>query len=238
MTAYDVTVPMWLGDCAANAAECTFTVDMATLGDATTVPGGSIDWPQTVVADAPAGYSFDALQGTILTVHVSTHEPPTGNATYTITDTAGNTASARIFLPTIPVAPPVVTDKSFWMFGLGCVDFTDCQLPNPDTMLFVYPYPDLTIDLLADATATAPATIDPATVELSPSSDPTAGWTATVDANGILTITTTVTPGQQMTYAEMTARLASLSFTVKDSVGNTSNAATITGRWTPPSNPP
>ena len=112
-----VAIPIGLDDwapaspCAAGAASCTFTVDVATLGDSTTSPGASIDYTTFAPTSAPPGYVLTFDPSTfVLTAVVTTATPPDAVPTYTVKDTAGAVSNpAEINLPVIPAAGGVVS---------------------------------------------------------------------------------------------------------------------------------
>ncbi|UPL15702.1 LPXTG cell wall anchor domain-containing protein [Microbacterium galbinum] len=107
-------------------------------------------------------------------------------------------------------------------------------VPGSDDQLAIVAAPAFTFDVLANASATAPATLDAATIDLDPSTPgvqrniETEHLVASVDpATGIITVSLTVPVGSFISIADIEQLLTSVQYTVSDSNGLTSNAATV-----------
>ncbi|MBO9625801.1 MAG: LPXTG cell wall anchor domain-containing protein [Microbacterium sp.] len=172
--------------------------------------------------------------------HASTNDCETASPAPT-TPTAAPTPEPTP-VETTPATPPVAIDDTAYIYSLGWMEQTDpASSPAPFTVNHVYAY---TLDVLATARATAPAALDPATVDLDPSSAgiqqsiSSDGITASVDpVTGVITVTGSMPLGTTRQYEVAYPEAGGwtvpvweqpIHYTVTDSNGVVSNVATIT----------
>lgn len=186
-------------------------------------------------AKAPAAAVAIALVGALLAGGiVSTTAPGAAQAASSCSSPATDpvdSAPDPVDDPVVPATPPVAQDVAD---GGTVFHFTYYWADYTLRENFA-----VTIDVASAATATAPATIDPTTVDVDPET-PGIQHTftdgvieATVDpATGLITVTGALPLGSSMPETAVTALLLPLAFTISDSKGIASNVATITFGFT------